>query len=173
MQSFAKAAANPKPAQNASKNVRAADEDEPIMQPLSDDGEDEDSEMVPPPSKPSADQELGRQSRKEREAALRRMMEEGDEEPDKEDTPVDSPVEDASEPDPEPEPAPEEREPAEVVSSTGDGRRRGRRRVMKKKQITDENGYLGTFQTYLLYSGVVLTLSCTSNDPRSRMGVVL
>jgi DNA polymerase delta subunit 3 len=35
-------------------------------------------------------------------------------------------------------------EPEETVTVT-DGRRRGRRRVMKKKTVQDEEGYLGMF----------------------------
>ena len=37
----------------------------------------------------------------------------------------------------------EKPEPAEVVSNISNGRRRGRRRVMKKKSVMDEEGYFG------------------------------
>lgn len=38
-------------------------------------------------------------------------------------------------------------EPEETVT-VSDGRRRGRRRVMKKKTVQDEEGYLGTLQSF-------------------------
>jgi len=84
-----------------------------------------------------------RNSRKEREAKLRAMMEEEDED------------EDVSVPNPEPEPeevdetvlenekSKEEPEPAVTVSG---GRRRGKRRVMRKKTIKDDEGYLVTIE---------------------------
>jgi DNA polymerase delta subunit 3 len=135
-QMFAKAAAKPKkPASSAASNTPSAAEDATPV--LSDEGED-DSEM--PDVKP--DPEAGK-ARKNRQAELRRMMEESDdEEPEpEEEAPVDEPMEDEPGP-PEPEPEAKE-EPAEIISSTGDGRKRGRRRVTKKKQIMDDQGYLG------------------------------
>lgn len=91
---------------------------------------------------PKEETDAARKSRKDRQDALKRMMEESseDEEPEKEDTPM----EDAEEEEPAPKPEEkEDAEPAEVVSSTGDGRRRGKRQVMKKKTVMDEQGYLG------------------------------
>ncbi|TLD24169.1 hypothetical protein PspLS_06770 [Pyricularia sp. CBS 133598] len=117
---------------------------------MSDDGED-DSEAVPAPknSEP-ADGAAGRKTRKEREEELKRMMEEDDddveEEKEREDTPMEEPEEEPEEA-PAPEAPKEPEEPAEVVSaSTGDGRRRGRKRVMRKKQVMDDQGYLVTIQ---------------------------
>ena len=49
------------------------------------------------------------------------------------------------EPDSKPE-AQEKEEPEETVT-VSDGRRRGRRRVMKKKTVQDEEGYLGTLKS--------------------------
>ncbi|KAL0944604.1 DNA polymerase subunit cdc27 [Colletotrichum truncatum] len=139
MSSFAKAAAKTasKPKEASKKATETPPNDSPA---LSDDGEDDDEDI--PAAKPSAE---GRKSRKEREADLKRMMEESeDEDPEeKEEEPVDEPMEEAPEPEPE---AQKEAEPAEVVSSSGDGRRRGKRRVMKKKQIMDDQGYLVTIQ---------------------------
>ncbi|EOO03850.1 putative dna polymerase subunit cdc27 protein [Phaeoacremonium minimum UCRPA7] len=83
-------------------------------------------------------------SRKEREEALRRMMDDEDEEEEPEEK-ADSPMEEPVEEPPAPEPE-KEAEPTEVVSSTGDGRRRGKRRIMRKKQILDDQGYLVTIQ---------------------------
>lgn len=137
MQSFAKAAAKPKKA-NTPKPAAAAEETNLQSLALSDDGED-DSMAVP---EPQEETDATRTSRKDRQDALKRMMEDSseDEEPEKEDTPM----EDAEEEPPAHEPeAKEAAEPAEVVSSTGDGRRRGKRQVMKKKTVMDEQGYLG------------------------------
>lgn len=114
---------------------------------MSDDGED-DSEAVPAPKNAEpTDGAAGRKSRKEREEELKRMMEEDDddveEEKEREDTPIEEPEEEPEEA-PAPEVPKEPEEPAEVISaSTGDGRRRGRKRVMRKKQVMDDQGYLG------------------------------
>ncbi|KAF4935470.1 DNA polymerase delta subunit 3 [Colletotrichum fructicola] len=138
MGSFAKAAAKA-----ASKPKEASKKAPPVNDSpaLSDDGEDDDEDI--PAAKPSSD---GRKSRKEREADLKRMMEEESEEEEepeeKEEEPEDEPME---EPEPEPE-AKKEPEQSEVVASSGDGRRRGKRKVMKKKQIMDDEGYLVTME---------------------------
>ncbi|KAF7542767.1 hypothetical protein G7Z17_g11295 [Cylindrodendrum hubeiense] len=143
MQSFARAAAlppRPKPAPKKEETSMA----------LSDDGEADDSDI--PAKKTTSDPEAVRAARKQREDALRRMMEDDDEEEaeasEKDDEPADEEMEEAPEPEPEPEPETkkEEKEPAEVVSSSGDGRRRGKRRVMKKKRILDDQGYMVTIQ---------------------------
>lgn len=136
MQSFAKAASKPKKEKTSQPATPSAAEDS-SMQALSDDGED-DAAPVPEPM----ETEAAPKSRRDRKEELRRMMEEesDEEEPEKEDTPMEEPEEEAPAPEPEKQEAPE---PAEVVSSTGDGRRRGKRRVMKKKTVMDEQGYLG------------------------------
>jgi DNA polymerase delta subunit 3 len=73
------------------------------------------------------------------------------------------------EPDSKPE-AQTKAEPEETVT-VSDGRRRGRRRVMKKKTVQDEEGYLG------MYQSPNPTRSCAdqncSNSRRSRLGVFL
>lgn len=129
---------------------------------LSDDGEPDDWDIVP--SKPTSDSHSITKSRRDREDALRRMMEDEDDEDD-EAQPVESaalvndnvemtesPVPEAS---PGAEPTPEklsitqvDKEPSEILSSTGDGRRRGKRRVMKKKRILDDQGYMGSYCFY-------------------------
>ncbi|EFQ30621.1 DNA polymerase subunit Cdc27 [Colletotrichum graminicola M1.001] len=131
MSSFAKAAAKV-----STETTEAPKRETPAA--LSDDGEDDEDI---PAARSSANP--GRKSRKDREAELKQMMEESDEdEPEeKEAESADDPMEEAPEPEAQPEP-----EPTEVVSSTGDGRRRGKRRVMKKKQIMDDQGYLVTIQ---------------------------
>lgn len=139
MQSFAKAAAKP-------PKPKPVKKEEDTSMALSDDGEADDDDMPAPANKKSdAEIEAARTARKTREDELRRMMEEDEEEEEdeKEDEEMDEP-----EPEPEAEPAApakEEKEPQEVVSSTGDGRRRGKRRVMKKKRILDDQGYMGKF----------------------------
>lgn len=136
MQSFAKAKAKPPPAPKPTK----AAENEDVLMGMSDDGEDDSG----PAEKPSASAGV-RESRKEREEALRKMMEDTDED-EKESEPE-------SEPEPEPEeaaeplpPSPVKREPTEVLSEAkGDGRKRGKRRVTRKKRVKDDQGYLGMF----------------------------
>ncbi|KAF3066569.1 DNA polymerase delta subunit 3 [Daldinia childiae] len=138
-QMFAKAAAKPKkPAAKAV--VSAAEEDQKMA--LSDDGEDD---VVPMPEV-KQESESARQLRKNRQAELRRMMDESEEEEEeKAESPTEEPMEEEGE-EPSPEPEPKEEEPVEVVSSTGDGKRRGRRRVTRKKQVMDDKGYLVTIQ---------------------------
>lgn len=115
---------------------------------LSDDGEADDSDAVATKSKPVMDSEALKRKRQEREEALRRMMDDDEEEEEdkaseKSEEQPDEEMEDAPEPEPEPEPKKEDKEPAEVVSSSADGRRRGKRRVMQKKRILDDQGYMG------------------------------
>ncbi|KAI1765388.1 DNA polymerase subunit Cdc27 [Hypoxylon sp. FL1150] len=140
-QMFAKAAAKPKkPAVKATDSITSSAAEEDQKMAMSDDGEDDTKSM------PEAKQESssGRQARIDRQAELRRMMEESDEEePEKAESPAEEPME---EDEPLPEPEPKAEEPAEVVSSAGDGRRRGRRRVTRKKQVMDDQGYLVTIQ---------------------------
>ncbi|KPM40093.1 hypothetical protein AK830_g6488 [Neonectria ditissima] len=143
MQSFARAAAlppRPKPAPKKEEDTEMA---------LSDDGEADDTDI--PAKKQTSDPEAVKKARKDREEALRRMMDDDDEDEDaevseKEEEPADEEMEEAPEPEPEPEPKKEDKEPAEVVSSAGDGRRRGKRRVMIKKRILDAQGYMVTMQ---------------------------
>lgn len=138
MQSFAKAAAKPKKADTPQPAEPSAAEEDSSMPAMSDDGED-DSVAMP---EPKGESEEARKSRKQRQDDLKRMMEESseDEEPEKEDTPMEEPEEEAPAPEPEKK---EDAGPAEVIASTGDGRRRGKRRVMTKKTVMDDQGYLG------------------------------
>ncbi|RDA92199.1 hypothetical protein CP533_5590 [Ophiocordyceps camponoti-saundersi (nom. inval.)] len=146
MQSFAKAAAKPR-----SKPKTPVKEETPAA--LSDDGEADDSDVLPPSSKRSsaAAMDAAMKRKKDRADELKRMMEEDDDdeddddddddEPDAKDSPADEDQEmvDVAEPKP-------EEKVAEEVASSGNGRRRGRRRVMKKKRILDEQGYMVTIQ---------------------------
>ncbi|RYO75185.1 hypothetical protein DL766_007094 [Monosporascus sp. MC13-8B] len=147
-QMFAKAASKAKkPVATAtptgsktSSTAASGAEDEPSMA-LSDDGED-DTEPTPDVKQEDSS---ARRTRRDRQAELRRMMEESDEEEteSKPHSPAEEPVEEEPRA---PVLEPKVEEPTEVISSSGDGRRRGRRRVMHKKQIMDDQGYLVTIQ---------------------------
>ncbi|KAH9219633.1 DNA polymerase subunit Cdc27 [Leptodontidium sp. 2 PMI_412] len=105
----------------------SAAEDSPMKDVVSDD--EEDTYAPPPPSKEIVDSD--RKSRKEREAALKKMMEDEDE---------DEVVV-------KPKPKRKEKEivdKEEIPITVSGGRRRGRRRVMKKKTVKDDEGYLVT-----------------------------
>ncbi|KAG9251838.1 DNA polymerase subunit Cdc27 [Emericellopsis atlantica] len=144
MQSFAKAASQPKKPQ-----VQPKEEEHTA---LSDDGEADDDDIAA--EKPLKESASARTSRKEREERLRQMMEEDDdddaadaEKDEHEDGNADDEeMEDAPAPEAEAAEEPKNGEPSEVVSSTGDGRRRGKRKVMKKKRILDDQGYMVTIQ---------------------------
>ncbi|KAK4134178.1 hypothetical protein BT67DRAFT_310439 [Trichocladium antarcticum] len=138
MQAFSKAAAKPKKAQPAPTPPSGGDDS--TMQAMSDDGED-DAEMP----QPKARRTSGSKSRKEREEALKRMMEEDDDEEEEPSEKEESPVEEPMEEEP---PVPElaKEEETEIGTTSTNGRRRGRRKVMRKKQITDTEGYLVTIQ---------------------------
>ncbi|KAI0817046.1 DNA polymerase subunit Cdc27 [Xylaria sp. FL0064] len=149
-QMFAKAAAKPKKPvtkaadSSATSVANSGAEDNQATGAMSDDGDDD----AEPMSGVKNEDSSARQARKDRQAELRRMMEESDEEKEAEeaaDNAEDDPM-DEEPPPPEPEPEPKTEEPAEVVSSASGGRRRGRRRVTRKKQIMDEKGYLVTIQ---------------------------
>lgn len=143
MQSFAKAASKPKKASTPQAAAPSVADDTP-MQELSDDGEDDSV------AEPKKEDDTARKTRKDRQDELKRMMEEDseDEEPGKEDTPMEEPEEEIPAPEPEKEEKPE---PAEVISSASNGRRRGKRRVTKKKTVMDDQGYLGKSQETTFY----------------------
>ncbi|PHH60835.1 hypothetical protein CDD81_1132 [Ophiocordyceps australis] len=147
MQSFAKAAnaAPPRP-----KPVAKTDH---VEMAISDDGEADES-YAPGRQETTAAQPSGK-SRKEREEELRRMMEEDQAQEESQDDDSEDPDEEmeaAPEPEAKAEPEPAESKPAanaeptEVVASCSNGRRRGRRRIMRKKRIQDDQGYLVTIQ---------------------------
>ncbi|KAI6782724.1 uncharacterized protein J7T54_000867 [Emericellopsis cladophorae] len=140
MQSFAKAASQPK-----RLKVQPKEEDHTTM---SDDGEADDDDIAA--ERPLKESESARTSRKEREEKLRQMMEEDDDDDDADaekdeheyGNADDEAMEDAPAPKSEATKEPKNEEISEVVSSTGDGRRRGKRKVMKKKRILDDQGYM-------------------------------
>jgi DNA polymerase delta subunit 3 len=182
--SFAKGANKPKKTPESSKAPSPAPpaDDEP-MGGMSDDeaGDGEDAAAV------EAKQASGK-LRKDRQAELEAMMDAEDDEP----------MEDLEEPAPEsaqvvPSPPVEEQKETLTVEN---GRRRGRRRVMKKKTVKDEEGYLGTFALFLcpltdvqvvlaavetyfslqplrrLVRGLCTDILDRSNPRRSRLGVL-
>ncbi|KAL1875971.1 CDC27 protein [Paecilomyces lecythidis] len=106
-----------------------------------------------------------RESRKEREERLKKMMEEEEDE-DMPDAPQEESAPEPEEPQPEDTPKEEAPEPKEEVVVQG-GRRRGKRKVMKKKTIKDEEGYLGMHFS-VLFSRIKLTeasFSVTVEEP--------
>ena len=153
--SFAKGKTKPK----AEEPSQAPDPDE-AMGGFSEDEADDDAAMI----------ELEQQdalpegkSKKDREAELQAMMAQEDE-----------PMEDADSPAVEPQ-EPEnaidkaddqkDEEPKENVT-VENGRRRGRRRVMKKKTVKDEEGYLGMFCHSCMWRKVLLIFL---KSPRKRL----
>lgn len=133
--------------------------------------EEEPEELFPDTGK--AAPTTNRESKKEREERLKKMMEDDDEDEDDDEKAIDAngdgvshstetfslnilirPVADqempdAEEPEEEPEepvtieqPLPKKQELKEEVTVQG-GRRRGKRQVMKKKTVKDDEGYLG------------------------------
>ena len=157
--SFAKAKAKPKEDSQNSKEASPAPqaEDVPMTGFSSDEGEDEVGEPEEE-AKP-----LSGKSKMEREADLKAMMDAEDEEMEDPGTPAaesqdaETPVEDAE--------TPKEEEPKETVT-VENGRRRGRRRVMKKKTVKDEEGYLGMLRsnTLFLTCASMLTYGAVTKD---------
>lgn len=123
-----------------------------------------------------------RESRKEREARLKQMMEDDDgrciglyhgytdpytdeEMPDAESAEEqEAELEPEPEPEPEPEAKPEPEEPKHEVT-VSNGRRRGKRKVMKKKTKKDEEGYLGEYSFCVRPAQYLLTDSVTVEEP--------
>lgn len=149
---------NDKAAQETAEQTTAGKaEEEDFSTALSDDGNADDSDPLPHKELPSKSGP-GRVAMKEREEAIRRMMDaEDDKGPEAKDV---VPEIDTQSP-----PAPVERhadenesggpEKTEVIASSGNGRRRGRRRVTKKKRMLDEQGFLGKFT---LFSSLTIAL---------------
>ncbi|PHH55607.1 hypothetical protein CFIMG_000904RA [Ceratocystis fimbriata CBS 114723] len=137
MQSFAKAASRPaKPKPEAEKGTSEEPPEDTVM--LSDDGDDDESIINP---ELEAEAEIARKAREEKQSQLRRMMDEDDEESEDTKEEEDVPMEEVSE-----EVAPAELEKTEIITASSNGRKRGRRQVMKKKQTMDSNGYFVTVQ---------------------------
>lgn len=150
------------------KAVKPEKEEDDSAMALSDDGDADDSDILPIKAQPQL--RSSAKTRTQREEVLRRMMEEEEEEEkEKEDADRSDPEEGSaddqqmeeamgSEPEPEAEAeaeAPTDSAmsrgdgPSEMVSSVNNGRRRGKRRVVQKKRILDEQGYMGTLTTQL------------------------
>ena len=180
--SFSKAASKPKKQKSqgsaestpAPPAAAAEKEDEP-MGGFSDDDDDEEDDM--PTTAPTKKSAPAGKSKKEREAELQAMMDVEEEEQPKIEKDEDKEMADAHSPGT--PPAVEEEEGGEAIDKPAqkkeeegegekvtveNGRRRGRRRVMKKKTVKDEDGYLGEplstppSHWRLLESAFVLTL---------------
>ncbi|KZM25864.1 uncharacterized protein EKO05_0009231 [Ascochyta rabiei] len=138
--SFAKAKAKPKEAARSNESTPAPVQDEP-MQGMSEDEGDENDE--PEVQVDVEKMEAAKKARNERAEKLRKMMDDDDEDmPDapaaKEQLEQEPEASQSQEAD-----APKADEPEPTVT-VQNGRRRGRRRVMKKKTVKDEEGYLVT-----------------------------
>ncbi|CAE7199265.1 CDC27 domain containing protein [Pyrenophora teres f. teres] len=140
--SFAKAKSKPKEAEKSKESTPAPVEDEP-MQGMSEDEGDPDDE--PEIKIDEEKNEAARKAREERAERLRKMMDDDDEEMPDAPAATDAPAE-ATAPATVDEPQADEGEDTVTVSN---GRRRGRRRVMKKKKVKDEDGYLVTKEEFV------------------------
>ncbi|KAH8728676.1 DNA polymerase subunit Cdc27 [Phaeosphaeriaceae sp. PMI808] len=151
--SFAKAKPKAKDA-NASKESTPVPLEDETMQGMSEDEGDADDE--PEVMVDTEKNEAARKAREERQEKLRKMMEDDGKsksnafdlnaELDSDEEMLDAPAETASQPavtspDNLNSQEPDDTEPTVTVQN---GRRRGRRRVMKKKKVKDEDGYLVT-----------------------------
>ncbi|KAL1605585.1 hypothetical protein SLS59_003387 [Nothophoma quercina] len=134
--SFAKAKAKPKDAAKSTESTPAPVEDEPMQGMSEDEGDDDEPEVQVDTEKIEA----AKKARDERAEKLRKMMEDDDE--DMPDAPA-AEEREAEPPQLEKADAPKEDEPEPTVT-VENGRRRGKRRVMKKKTVKDEEGYLVT-----------------------------
>ncbi|KAH5407493.1 hypothetical protein HBI47_171510 [Parastagonospora nodorum] len=133
--SFAKAKPKTKDAEKSKESTPAADEP---MQGMSED--EGDAGDMPEVVVDGAKNEAARKAREDRQEKLRKMMEDDDE-----DMP-DAPIETESQPAATPASNAEtpESTQGEATVIVENGRRRGKRRVMKKKKVKDEDGYLVT-----------------------------
>ncbi|KAH0558777.1 hypothetical protein GP486_004581 [Trichoglossum hirsutum] len=122
--------------------IESAPQSEPEDEPMKDASEEEDDDFVMSTKESSSRKLDGRKSIAERQAELRRMMEDDDEPmEDSRDVTMES-LQESTETRPS---EPQEPEVAGIhIVSSGGGRRRGRRKVMKKKTVKDEEGYLVT-----------------------------
>ncbi|KAE8841920.1 hypothetical protein PTNB73_06289 [Pyrenophora teres f. teres] len=138
--SFAKAKSKPKEAEKSKESTPAPPEP---MQGMSEDEGDPDDE--PEIKIDEEKNEAARKAREERAERLRKMMDDDDEEMPDAPAATDAPAE-ATPPATVDEPQADEGEDTVTVSN---GRRRGRRRVMKKKKVKDEDGYLVTKEEFV------------------------
>lgn len=189
MQSFAKAAASkkdlkPKPAALPTRSSEMGASSAVIASDNDDREEDGPSDFLPKP-KTSGDSAASRKAREDREAELKRMMEDDDE-----DELEEAPSPPGKAPD-EPLPGLEDAEikpeadtqsqgqgdplGGEVISGSGNGRKRGKRKVIKKRQVQDDEGYFGKSLRVSLFDYGIHT---AANHPhlasrQSRFGIQL
>ncbi|KAF1966083.1 hypothetical protein BU23DRAFT_560540 [Bimuria novae-zelandiae CBS 107.79] len=120
----------------AKEAEKPKEEDEPMQGMSEDEGDDDDEPAVKFDEEKAA---AAKKAREDREKQLREMMEADvdmpdaptEEEKDSQDAPIDKE-------------APSKPAESEATVTVQGGRRRGRRRVMKKKKVKDEDGYLVT-----------------------------
>ena len=178
MQTFAKAAESKRTQAPQLVQAQATESSSPAMV-SDDDGEDGHSQILPLP-KASAGGAAAQKARSGREEELRRMMEDDDE----------SGAEEArnsfngrrAEPSPNSEvigagdtagqqgPGPGDSQPSELVSISGDGRKRGKRKIIKKRQVQDDEGYFGKLTFYLPFVGLFSVWLIPNFSRQSRYG---
>lgn len=191
MQSFAKmAASKPKPKQEEApqQGRNSAAETQATAMVSDDDGEEEDHSGILSRPKTSGNGTAARKAREEREAELKRMMEEDDEveeeeAPNSPDEELDDPragIEETETKDTEAEGGQEQGGPSELVSSSGDGRKRGKRKVIKKRQVQDDEGYFGKLRCDCFVASCAFTIAnlsplpyFTSHGTGDSLGVLL
>lgn len=143
LSSFSKAQAKQKerPARKAVSAAESAESSGAVEDVMFNDAseEEEPEELFPDTGKREAI--ISHETKKEREAKLRKMMEDDDEEMPDAVEPAEEPAEEALTIDQ----PPKKEELKEQVTVVG-GRRRGRRQIMKKKTVKDEEGYLVTVE---------------------------
>ncbi|TAQ86970.1 hypothetical protein B7494_g4705 [Chlorociboria aeruginascens] len=140
--SIFKAFAKAKPRKQA-EDTESSARDSPAIEdsPMKDVSDDEEDTFVPEAQPASTEiVDSNRKARQEREAALKKMM---DDEEDDGLAPTPD-IQEVEAEDPEPKSKSGAIEPKEEPAVVGDGRRRGRRRIQKKKTVKDEEGYLVT-----------------------------
>jgi DNA polymerase delta subunit 3 len=133
--------------------------------PMKDVSEDEEDSYELPVQDPKVDGQ-GRKARMEREAALKKMMED-----DEDEEVSQAPSTQVSEAVENPNIKSATEESREVTPVVSGGRRRGKRRLIKKKKVKDEEGYLGMcFQAFEIIT--LANLLC-SHEGGGGMGILL
>jgi DNA polymerase delta subunit 3 len=154
----ASASVNPSPVDKEDDELQGMSEDEATS--------DIDEEMLEAEAAKATE---ARKARKEKEERLKAMMDEEDEDEEMQDADADG--ETPAEPMDESEALdqPKEPEKKEEVTVTN-GRRRGKRKVMKKRTYKDEDGYLGKNYSRALIIEILL-ITWYSHKRRSRVGI--
>ena len=156
-----------------SQSTAKTDEDVPMGGFSDDDDDDEDAQSEPWADGATSSKVPAGKSKTEREAELKAMMERDDDDDDAmEDvaSPEENDIKDEETEGAIDKPAVQPEPESQDTTTVENGRRRGRRRVIKKKTVKDEEGYLGMCVHRRQYD---LRLTLRSDKGRSSMGVLL